>query len=228
MALLERVTTLIRANLNDLVDKAEDPEKMIKQVILDMQNQLLQVKTQVAIAIADHHLLVKKKDENETLAADWVRKAQFAVDRRQEDLARAAIEKSIAFRRSAESFAQQMEDQSAQVDVLKSALTKLQVKLAETQAHAEVVLAQHRRSRVMKKTADARWKVAEIKDTGAFGRMQSKVQETEAVGLAKNQMIDEDPVERLASLERDDEVEKLLQELRDKKAAGPSSSKMAG
>src|SRR5258707_154253 len=56
MALLERVATLIRANLNDLIEKAEDPEKLIKQVILDMQNQLLQVKTQVAIATADQHL----------------------------------------------------------------------------------------------------------------------------------------------------------------------------
>ena len=65
MALLERVSTLVRANLNDLIDQAEEPEKMIKQVILDMQNQLLQVKTQVAIAIADQHLLEKKKVEND-------------------------------------------------------------------------------------------------------------------------------------------------------------------
>ncbi len=65
MALLERVSTLVRANLNDLIDKAEDPEKMIKQVILDMQNQLLQVKTQVAIAIADQHLLENKQKEND-------------------------------------------------------------------------------------------------------------------------------------------------------------------
>ena len=64
MAFLERVATLIRANLNDLIDRAEDPEKMIKQVILDMQNQLLQVKTQVAIAIADQHVLEKKLQEN--------------------------------------------------------------------------------------------------------------------------------------------------------------------
>ncbi len=64
MALLERVSTLIRANLNDLIDQAENPEKMIKQVILDMQNQLMQVKTQVAIAIADQHLLEKKHKEN--------------------------------------------------------------------------------------------------------------------------------------------------------------------
>lgn len=215
MSLLERVTTLIRANINDLIDKAEDPEKMIKQVILDMQNQLLQLKTQVAIAIADHHLLVKKKDENEALAADWVRKAQFAVDRNQDDLGRVAAEKSIAYKRSAASFAQQIEDQNAQVELLKSALSKLQVKLAETQAHAEVVIAQHRRSKVLKKAADARWKVAELKDTGAFQRMKSKVQQTEAVGLAKTQMLDEDPADRLATLEHDEEVEKLLQEIRD-------------
>ena len=72
MALLERVATLVRANLNDLVDKAEDPEKMIKQVILDMQNQLLQVKTQVAISIADQHVLEKKlaKNAGERAAVD--------------------------------------------------------------------------------------------------------------------------------------------------------------
>src|SRR5215471_10282006 len=73
MALLERVSTLVRANLNDLIDRAEHPEKMIKQVILDMQNQLLQVKTQVAIAIADQHLLEKKQKENEEKIADWTR-----------------------------------------------------------------------------------------------------------------------------------------------------------
>ena len=91
MALLERVSTLVRANLNDLVDKAEDPEKMIKQVILDMQNQLMQVKTQVAIAIADQHLLSKKHKENEAAAGEWVRKAEIAVEKQQDDLARPII-----------------------------------------------------------------------------------------------------------------------------------------
>ena len=75
MALLERVSTLIRANINDLVDKAEDPEKMIKQVILDMQNQLLQVKTQVAISIADLHVLEKRRQENEENERQWRRRA---------------------------------------------------------------------------------------------------------------------------------------------------------
>ena len=98
MALLKRVSTLVRANLNDLVDKAEDPEKLIKQVILDMQNQLLQVKTQVAIALADQHLLEKKEKENETASTDWVRRAELAVDKKQDDLARAALERSMSYK----------------------------------------------------------------------------------------------------------------------------------
>ena len=76
MALMERVSALIRANLNDLIDQAEEPEKMLKQVILDMENQLIQVKTQVAMAIADEHLLTKKRKENETRHAEWMRKAR--------------------------------------------------------------------------------------------------------------------------------------------------------
>ena len=64
MSLLERVGTLLRANINDLIEKAEDPEKLAKQLVLDMENQLLQVKTQVAIAIADQHLLQKKLTEH--------------------------------------------------------------------------------------------------------------------------------------------------------------------
>ena len=73
MGLLERVSTLIRANLNDMVDRAEDPEKMIKQVILDMENQYLQVKTQVAVSIADQHILEKKLREQEDTARSKIR-----------------------------------------------------------------------------------------------------------------------------------------------------------
>src|SRR5713226_5954883 len=138
MALMERVSTLVRANLNDLIDKAEEPEKMIKQVILDMQNQLLQVKTQVAIAIADQHLLDKKRKENVDKSAEFVRKAELAVDKKQDDLARAAIERSLSYKALAENFAQQVADQSVQVENLKSALRKLEQKLAEAQAKSDV------------------------------------------------------------------------------------------
>src|SRR5437588_3704487 len=149
MALLERVSTLVRANLNDLIDKAEEPEKMIKQVILDMQNQLLQVKTQVAIAIADQHLLEKKQKENEEKAADWVRRAEIAVDKKQDDLARAALERCMSYKELGESFAQQVADQKLEVESLKTARSKLEQKLADANAKADLLIAQQRRSRAV-------------------------------------------------------------------------------
>src|SRR4051794_1798528 len=156
MALLERVSTLIRANLNDLVDKAEDPSKMIKQVILDMENQLLQVKTQVAISIADQHMLEKKQQEHVDRAAEWMRKAELALDRQQDDLARAALERHKSFERTSASFAEQVADQRTQVATLKAALGKLEQKLAEAQAKSEMLVAQHRRARALGKATDAR------------------------------------------------------------------------
>src|ERR1051325_7681731 len=117
MALLERVGTLIRANLNDLIDKAEDPEKMIKQVILGMQNQLLQVKTQVAISIADQHVLDKKLKENEEGERQWLRRAEMAVDKKDDALARAAVERSMSYQSMAASFRQQVEDQKTQEEI---------------------------------------------------------------------------------------------------------------
>ena len=155
MALLERVSTLVRANLNDLIDKAEEPEKMIKQVILDMQNQLLQVKTQVAIAIADQHLLEKKKVENDDKVQEWMRKAELAVDKKQDDLARAALLRVESYREMTANFAQQVEDQKAQVENLKSALRKLEQKLAEANAKADLLIAQHRRARAVHRATNA-------------------------------------------------------------------------
>src|SRR5258706_221828 len=136
MALLERVSTLVRANLNDLIDKAEHPEKMIKQVILDMQNQLLQVKTQVAIAIADQHVLEKKQKENEEKVSEWMRKAELAVGKNEDDLARAALQRVESYRDLVTGFGQQATDQKAQADNLKIALRPLETKLAEAQGSA--------------------------------------------------------------------------------------------
>ncbi len=223
MALLERVSTLVRANLNDLIDKAEDPEKMIKQVILDMQNQLLQVKTQVAIAIADQHLLEKKKKENEDKVAEWMRKAELAVDKKQDDLARAALQRTESYRELCANFEQQVIDQKAQVENLKSALRKLEQKLAEAQAKADLLVAQQRRARALGKATDARVAMTDSANGGAFDRMKRKVAHAEAVSEAKVELAAhaEDVEERLAALEKEDRIEQLLSHLKSKR--GPVS-----
>ena len=217
MALLERVSTLIRANLNDLIDKAEDPEKMIKQVILDMHNQLLQVKTQVAIAIADQHLLEKKQKENQDKSADWTRRAELAVDKKDDELARAALERAMSYKELGESFAQQVADQKLQVETLKTALSKLDQKLAEAKAKADVLIAQHRRSRAVGKAADAHMAMGDGSKAEAFDRMKRKVAHSEATSQAKSEMVLDNVEDRLAALEKQDRIEQLLGELKAKR-----------
>jgi phage shock protein A len=219
MGLLERVSTLVRANLNDLIDRAENPSKMIKQVILDMENQLLQVKTQVAISIADQHMLEKKADEAGERAAEWMRKAELAVQKNQDDLARAALERHKSADRDAESFRQQVDDQRAQVVTLKSALGKLEQKLSEAQAKSDMLLAQHRRARALGKASDAQIAVGGRSTIKTFERMKQKVIVDEAVSQAKADLVTDNVDDRFAELERDEEVDKLLAELKAKKAA---------
>jgi len=214
MALLERVSTLIRANINDLVDKAEDPEKMIKQVILDMQNQLLQVKTQVAIALADQHLLEKRQKENETASADWVRRAELAVDKKHDDLARAALERSMSYKQMAESFAQQVADQKLQVESLKAALLKLEQKLVEAQAKSDLLIAQHRRSRAVGKASDASAALRLNARGETFDRMQQKVVRAEAVSQASSELAADTVDDKFAVLEKEQEIDRLLAELK--------------
>ena len=219
MALLERVSTLVRANLNDLIDKAEDPEKMIKQVILDMQNQLLQVKTQVAIAIADQHVLEKKRVEHAENEAAWVRKAELAVDKKQDDLARAAIERSMTYRQMKESFEQQVADQKAQVENLKTALLKLEQKLAEAQSKSDLLIAQHRRSRALGKASAAKIVIGDDSKSSTFDRMKNKVRQSEAVSQATAELAADDIEDQFAELEKHDRIEKLLADLKSKRGA---------
>jgi len=217
MGLLDRVSTLIRANLNDLVDRAEDPSKMIKQVILDMENQLLQVKTQVAVSIADQHMLEKKQQENSGRALEWLRKAELAIDRGDDDLARAALERHKSAERTAASFEEQVGDQRTQVAALKAALARLEQKLAEAHAKSDLLLAQHRRARALGKATDAQIAVGGRSPVRTFDRMQHQVAHSEAVSQAKASMVADDVDERFERLDREDEVERMLSELKAKR-----------
>jgi phage shock protein A len=221
MALLERVSTLIRANLNELIDKAEHPEIMIKQVILDMENQLLQVKTQVAIAMADQHLLEKKQKDNEDKIAEWNRKAEMAVGKKQDDLARAAIERGLHYKQMTENFRQQVADQTSQVETLKNALNKLTQKLEEARSRSELLISQHRRARTLDRAADAQSAVSGPDHGATFDRMRHKVMRKEAIGQAKTELLSSDAAsveDRFAQMEKEDEINRILGELKAKRA----------
>ena len=218
MALLERVSTLVRANLNDLIDQAENPEKMIKQVILDMQNQLLQVKTQAAIAMADQHVLERRHKETVEQESEWMRKAELAVGKQQDALARAALERALSSKQVAAAFAQQVADQKIEVENLRSALDKLEQKLAEAQSKSEMLIAQHRRAKVLTRSSEARMNISDKSKLATFDRLKAKVQRAEAIGQATAEMANDDIEDKLAALGKDDQVEQLLAELKTKRA----------
>jgi phage shock protein A len=214
MGLLERVSTLIRANINDLVDRAEDPEKLIKQVILDMENQYLQVKTQVAVSIADEHMLEKKLRENEDTARDWMRKAEIAVDKLEDDLARAALDRFQTSQRLAQSYREQVDDQRAQVDTLKAALVKLEQKLEEAKSKRDLLLARHRRSLSLGKAAHAQAMLGDNSKSATFDRLKDRVHHSESVATAEVELLTDDMGERITRLDRDAEIDRLLAELK--------------
>ena len=214
MGLLERVSTLIRANLNDMIDRAEDPEKLIKQVILDMENQYLQVKTQVAVSIADQHILEKKLHEQQDLFKDWMRKAEMAVDKGQDELARSALDRYQTAQRLAQSFQEQVNDQKAQVDTLKSALFKLEQKLDEAKSKREMLLARHRRSVALDKAAKAQVALGDNSNSASFDRLKDRVHHSEAAASAEMELLNDDVAEKLNRIDRDAEVERLLAEIK--------------
>jgi phage shock protein A len=219
MALLDRVSTLLRANLNDLVEKAEDPERMLKQIVLDMENQLLQVKTQVAIAIADHHLLEKKRDEHQGQAAEWRRKAELAVGKGQDELARAALERALSQDQLVAGFTLQVEDQKHEADNLRQALRKLEQKLGETRAHCEMLVAEHRRAKVVGRATKARQIVGDGQEQ-TLGRMRSKVHVNSAENVAAREILSPDTLEdRFKALESEDKVEAMLKEIKSRMAS---------
>src|SRR5215469_16356063 len=214
MSLLDRVSTLLRANLNDLVEKAEDPEKLLKQIVLDMENQLLQVKTQVAIAIADQHLLEKKRREHEQEAVEWRRKAELAVQKNMDELARSALERALSHEQLAAGFATQAEDQKHEADNLRQALRKLEQKLSETRAHAEMLVAEHRRAKVVGRATKARVSAGPDQDH-VIDRMKSKVRQTSAESAATSEvMVTESLEDKFKTLENHDKVELELQEIK--------------
>jgi len=218
MALLDRVSTLLRANLNDLVEKAEDPEKLLKQIVLDMENQLLQVKTQVAIAIADEHLLEKKRKEHQQEATEWRRKAELAVQKGMDDLARSALERAISHEQLAAGFASQAEDQKHEADNLRQALRKLDQKLSETRAHCEMLVAEHRRAKVVGRAARARQAVGPDQDH-AVERMKGRVHMEAAENAATSEvMVSESLEDKFKALESADRIELELNQIKNRLA----------
>jgi phage shock protein A len=218
MSIVERISTLVRANINDLIDRAEDPEKVIKQLLMDMHSQLVQAKTQVAAAIADEKLLYERFEDNQAQAADWQNKAELAVDKGQDDLAREALTRRTGFQQTADGFKAQYDAQAQQVAVLKEALAQLEAKIEEAEAKKDLLIARSRRAQA---ETEIRTTLSGLDESGAlanFERMEQKVDEQEARAAALGEVESVSVDQRFKALETGEQVERELAALKTKRA----------
>lgn len=218
MSLLERVGTIIRSNLNDLLDRAEDPEKMLKQILIDMQNQLIQVKTQVAAAIADEQKLYQRYLQNQEEADKWQKKAELAVSKGEDELAKEALQRRNSYQQIADGFKVQYEEQKQQVEVLKSALQKLESKIEEAERKKDLLIARSRRAEAEAKIHETMAGIGQSSAMANFERLEEKVEEKEARAKAASELSKEtDTLEdKFAALEQETDIDKQLQELKAK------------
>ena len=150
MGILDRIRTVLKANINALISKAEDPEKMLNQLIMDMNEQLLEAKKQVAMSIADEKKLERQALENKAQGEDWEKKAMLAVKAGKDDLAKEALLRKQEYDGYAASFQKEFESQHASVEQLKDALRQLQAKIEEASRKKNLLIARAKRAEAQK------------------------------------------------------------------------------
>jgi phage shock protein A len=219
MGLFDRVSTLVRANLNDLLDRAEDPEKLIRQILIDMNNQLRQLRTQVAASIADEKRLQQRHAESQQRAEEWERKAELALDKGDEELARAALQRRNNFQQSAEGFYEQWQEQKAQVDQLKLALGQLEQKIQEAEAKKDLLIARSRRAKAETNIRETLAGIGRASAASEFDRMEERVSVQEARAKAAAELGSDTLESRFEALEAESGVDSDLAALKAKRAA---------
>lgn len=226
MNVLQRVITLVKANINDLIDKAEDPEKMIKQLILDLNNQLIQVKTTVAQSLADQFMLENKlkQVEKDGLAAE--RQAGVAVEKGDDFMARIALQRMNSFRDSAMEISCQLEVQRSETESMKVILSQIENKIAEVNREKDVLLARHRRAVAREKLTKSRSNIDPSKMEELLDNIGRYVDKAEATAKAYVVLDSENNNRSLAKFEEDAKLDDQLAELKAKhhKALAPSNS----
>jgi phage shock protein A len=199
MGIFSRLAQLIRSNLNDLISRSEDPEKMLNQVVLDMNNQLVEAKKQVAASIADEKRLAKQFEQEAANSAEWERRAMMALRAGNEELAKEALARKREHDELATTFKEQWTKQKTAVDQLKKALRLLNDKIEEAKRKKNVLIARKKRAEAQKAIQDT---MSGLRDQSAFetfDRMAQKIDQIEAEAEAQGELAEEYSGDTLAS-----------------------------
>lgn len=180
MNFFQRIAALLKANLNDLISRAEDPERVLNQALEDMRKQLIEAKSRVAIAIADEKRLAKQHETEVAKAQDWEKKAMAAVTASRDDLAIQALAKKKEHEAAALQYEQQLLEQRTAVDELKRALTALNAKIDEAVRKRAMLVARVKRAEAQKAIAETLSAAGDRSAFQTFERMSDKVDRLEA------------------------------------------------
>ncbi len=191
MGLFDRLSSLIKANLNDLISKAEEPEKLLEQSILDMRSQLAKAKQQVAAAIADEKRLRDQADAEFKQAGEWEQRAMLAIQQNRDDLARQALMRQQEHSEHAVSLQRTWETHQAETEKLKSLLRDLNDKIEEAKRKKNLLLARARRAEAQARIQNTMSGLSEKSAFEAFSRMEEKIEQNER-RLAASAEIDEE------------------------------------
>jgi len=191
MGFFGRLATLIKSNLNDLISKSEDPVKMLNQVIIDMNQQLVEAKKQVAVAIADEKRLQKQYNNEKSIAEDWHKKAMLAVRAGDDELAKEALTRKKEHDQLAGSFEEQWRKQQLAVNQLKTALRALNNKIEEAKRKKNVLIARQRRAEAMKQIQETMSGLSDNSAFETFDRMSEQIDQIEAEAEAGAELSEE-------------------------------------
>jgi phage shock protein A len=218
MAILDRITTVIRANINYLINQAEDPAKMLDQLLSDMRQQLAEAKRQVAVAIADEKRLAAQLEAELAQVREWERRATLAVQQGNDELAREALRRRAEHEQLRRGYMHQWEAQKASTEQMKTALRALSEKIEEASRKKNLLLARQRRAQAQKHIHEVMTGLTDTSAFEAFDRMAAKVEHIEAEAGAAVQLSQElsgEPLEqRFRALESGTDVEQELRALK--------------
>ena len=214
MGILERIRTVLKSNINALISKAEDPEKMLNQLVMDMNEQLLEAKKQVAMSIADEKKLERQALENKAQSEEWEKKAMLAVKAGKDDLAKEALLRKQEYDGYATSFQKEYENQHTSVEQLKDALRQLSAKIDEASRKKNLLIARAKRAEAQKQIQQTMGSLAAGSSFDTFDRMAQKVDQIEA---------EADAMKELSSVTEDQKLEDKFKEL---EASDSSADKM--
>ena len=191
MGIFDRLTTMIRSNINDLISRAENPEKMLNQLVLDMRSQLAKAKQQVAAAIADEKRLQAQAEQEKKLADDWEKRAMLAVQEGRDDLAKQALLRHAEHMQNAQQLEETWRKHAAETESLKNSLRTLNDKIEEAKRKKNILIARQRRAEAQQRIHETMSSMSDKSAFETFERMSERIEQNERKALASAELSEE-------------------------------------